>query len=157
MARSNATTVAAYLKSLPVDQRKVIAKLRRLIRKNLPKGYEEAMHWGVISYQVPLKTYANTYNKQPLMYAGIGAHKNYNTLYLMRPYGDPKQLKILEESFAKAGKKLDLGKSCIRFRTVDDLPLPAIATLVASTPAANWISIAEVTSVKIRPTVRERR
>ena len=64
----------------------MIAKLRSLIRKNLPKGYQEAMHWGVISYQVPLKTYPNTYNKYPLMYAGIGAHKNYNTLYLMRPY-----------------------------------------------------------------------
>ena len=63
----------------------MIAKLRSLIRKNLPKGYEEAMHWGVISYQVPLKTYP-IINKQPLMYAGIGAHKNYNTLYLMRPY-----------------------------------------------------------------------
>ena len=85
-ARSKAPTVADYLKRcLRISE--VIAKLRSLIRKNLPKGYEEAMHWGVISYQVPLKTYPNTYNKQPLMYAGIGAHKNCNTLYLMRPCG----------------------------------------------------------------------
>lgn len=142
MARSKATTVAEYLKSLPADRRKVIAKLSSLIRKNLPKGYEEAMNGGVISYQVPLGTYPDTYNKQPLMYAGIAARKNYNTLYLMRPYGDPKQLKVLEESFANAGKKLDMGKSCISFKKLDDLPLPAIEELVASTLPAKWIAIA---------------
>lgn len=143
MATRKAATVTEYLQALPEDRRKVISKVRSVIRKHLPKGYEEAMNWGLITYQVPLEKYPDTYNGQPLCYAALAAQKHYNTLYLMRPYGDPKQRKFLEESFAKAGKKLDMGKSCIRFKITDDLPLPAIGKLVGSTPPDKWIAAAK--------------
>jgi hypothetical protein len=143
MVLSAAPTVTTYLQSLPEERRKVIAKLRSVIKKHLPKGYQEAMNFGMITYQVPLRRYPDTYNGQPLCYAGLAAQKNYNALYLMRPYGDAKQRKFLEESFAKAGKKLNMGKSCIRFKTLEDLPLPAIAALVASTPPDTWIAAAK--------------
>ena len=143
MATRKAATVSEYLQALPEDRRKVISKVRSVIKKHLPKGYEEAMSFGLISYQVPLKTYPDTYNGQPLCYAGLAAQKNYNTLYLMAPYGDPKQRKLLEESFAKAGKKLDMGKSCVHFKSAEDLPLPAIGKMIASIPPDRWIATAK--------------
>ena len=143
MAKSKAATVPEYLQALPADRRKVIAKVRSVIRKHLPKGYEEAMNWGAITYQVPLKEYPDTYNGQPLCYVALAAQKHFNTLYLMRPYGDREQLQYLKDSFANAGKKLDMGKSCIHFKTADDLPLPAIGELVASTEPAEWIATAK--------------
>jgi uncharacterized protein YdhG (YjbR/CyaY superfamily) len=141
--KSTATTVAKYLDTLPDDRRKVIAKLRTLIKKNLPKGYQEVVDWGMITYQIPLKTYPDTYNGKPLCYIALAAQKNHNALYVMGPYGDPGQRKFLEESFEKAGKKLDMGKSCIRFKTIDDLPLPAVAKVVASTPPEALIATAK--------------
>src|SRR5687768_12214248 len=111
-----ATTVKEYLEELPEDRRKAISKVRSMIRKHLPKGYEERMNFGMIAYQIPLKTLPDTYNGQPLCYAGLAAQKNFNTLYLMVPYGDTKQRAALENAFKKAGKKLDMGKSCIHFK-----------------------------------------
>jgi hypothetical protein len=142
MKISKAATVTEYLQALPDDRRKEIAKVRSVIRKHLPQGSEEAMTYGLITYQVPLRTYPDTYNGQPLCYAALAAQKNFNTLYLMRPYGDPAQLQELKASFAKAGKKLDMGKSCIHFKSAEDLPLPAIGKLVASTPPKRWIATA---------------
>jgi Domain of unknown function (DU1801) len=143
MKISKPATVTEYLQALPDDRRKEIAKVRRVIRKHLPKGYEEAMTYGLITYQVPLKKYPDTYNGQPLCYAALAAQKHFNSLYLMRPYGDPAQLQELKDSFAKAGKKLDMGKSCIHFKSAEDLPLPAIGKLVASTPPNRWIATAK--------------
>lgn len=143
MVISKAATVTEYLQTLPDERRKEIAKVRSVIRKHLPKGYEEAMNYGLITYQVPLKKYPDTYNGQPLCYAALAAQKNFNTLYLMRPYADPAQLQALKDSFAKAGKKLDMGKSCIHFKSAEDLPLPAIGKLVASTSAERWIATAK--------------
>ena len=142
MPRSEAGTVAQYLKELPADKRKVIAALRRLIRKNLPKGYQEAMGWGLISYNVPLSRHSKTYNGQPLCYAGLAAQKNHFAVYLMNSYwqGD-----FLKREFKKAGKKLDMGRSCIRFKSLDDLPLDAIAKAVASTPVDEYIALIEST------------
>lgn len=143
MKISKAATVTEYLQALPDDRRKEITKVRSVIRKHLPKGYEETMTYGLITYQVPLRTYPDTYNGQPLCYAALAAQKNFNTLYLMRPYGDPAQLQELKDSFARAGKKLDMGKSCIHFKSAEDLPLPAIGKLVASTPPKRWIATAK--------------
>jgi hypothetical protein len=100
------------------------------------------MDWGVVTYQVPLKAYPDTYNGKPLCYIALAAQKNYYALYLMGAYGDPKQRRFLEESFASAGKKLDMGKSCVRFKTLDDLPLPAIEKLVGWVPMDKWIATA---------------
>lgn len=134
------STVAEYLNALPVDQRGVLTKLRHLIRKHLPKGYEEATNWGAITYQVPLKRLPDTYNKQPLCYVAIAAQNNYCSLYLMTTYGNPVKKKALEDGFARAGKKLDMGKACVRFRALDDLPLETVADIIASTPVDAYVA-----------------
>ena len=140
MDQSKASTVKEYLDGLPADRRKEIAKVRSVVRKNLPKGYREMMAWGSICYAIPLDSYPDTYNKQPLGYAGLAAQKNFNTLYLMGAYGDPKQRKRLEDAFKKSGKKMDMGKSCLHFRSADDLPLDAIGKIIASTPPEKMIA-----------------
>jgi hypothetical protein len=135
--QSKAKTVAEYLKELPADRRTTISEVRKIIRKNLPKGYRETMNWGMISYEIPLKTYPETYNKKPLMYAALASQKQYNSLYLSCAYQDSKQAKRLKEGFQKAGKKLNMGKSCVRFKSLDDLPLNVIAESIgAVTPDA---------------------
>ena len=140
MATSKAATVDEYLAELPPERREVVSKVRDLVRRNLPKGYEETMNWGMISYEIPLARYPNTYNRQPLSYVGLAAQKNYYALYLTSAYQNSEQGKQLAEAFKKAGKKLDMGKSCLRFKTLDDLPLDAVGRIVASTPAEKWIA-----------------
>jgi hypothetical protein len=140
MAKSNAKTVAAYLKELPAERRAVISAVLDVVRKHVPKGYEEAMDWGCAVWQVPLSRYPDTHNQKPLCYVGLAAQKNYNALYLMGPYLSPKQLDALQAAFKKAGKKLDMGKSCLRFKQVEDLPLPAIGRILASTTPAKFIA-----------------
>jgi hypothetical protein len=150
MVQSKAKTVKEYLDELPADRREEIAKVRSVVRKNLPKGYRERMEWGLISYEVPLETYPDTYNKKPLCYAGLAAQKNFHTLYLMGAYGDPKQRKRLEDAFKKSGKKMDMGKSCLHFRSADDLPLDAIGEIIASTPPERMIERYEAARPKRR-------
>ena len=104
------------------------------MKKHLPKGYKEQIGWGAITYAVPLKMLPDTYNGEPLCYAAIAAQKNYYSLYLMGVYGDPKQSKWLADEFKKRGKKLDMGKSCLRFKSLDDLPLDVVGEVIASTP-----------------------
>src|SRR5262249_17313738 len=116
-----------------------ISKVRELILKNLPKGYEEAMNWGLISYEIPLSTYPDTYNKKPLMYCALGSQKNYMAVYLMGPYGSPPMRQKLEEAFSKAGKKLDMGGSCLRFKKLEDIELNVIGEVVAAVPMQEYI------------------
>ncbi|MBI3858534.1 MAG: DUF1801 domain-containing protein [Planctomycetes bacterium] len=141
--RSKATTVTGYLEALPKDRREAISAVRKTILKNLPQGYEEAINWGLISYQVPLEVYSDTYNKQPLMYAGLASQKNYMAVYLLNVYGLSKLKDQLVRGFKAAGKKLDMGKSCIRFKKLDDLPLDVIGKLVAATPMAGYVAFAK--------------
>lgn len=134
MASSRAATVQEYLDELPEDRREVISAVRDVVNRNLPAGYREAMGWGMIVWGIPLEQYPNTYNKEPLGIAALAAQKNYYALYLFSPYQDGAESARLREEFAKAGKKLDMGKSCVRFRKLDDLPLDVIGNVVASTP-----------------------
>jgi uncharacterized protein YdhG (YjbR/CyaY superfamily) len=143
MAKSSATTVAGYLAELPAERRASIAKVRGIIRKRLPKGYRESMNRGIISYAVPLTAYPNTYNGQPLCYVALAAQKNHLALYLMPVYMNPNLQKQLKAGFKRAGKRLDMGKSCVRFRSSEELPLGVIGDIVASTPMAKFIAIAE--------------
>jgi len=136
-------TVAAYLASLPADRRAEVARVRRVIRKHLPKGYKEAMGWGMIMYGVPLKVYPDTYNGHPLCYAALAAQKNYSSLYLMSVYGSKPLLAELKAGFKKAGKKLDMGKSCIHFKRADDLALDTIGKLIARLPVSKYVEIAK--------------
>src|SRR3954467_2524633 len=136
------TTVAAYLASLTPEKRTVIEEARAFVHKHIPKGYAEFMNWGVINWGIPLEEFPNTYNGQPLCYVGLGAQKNYNSLYLMGAYEStsgnytsPFSQKLLVDAFKKAGKRLDMGKCCLHFKQLDDLELSSVASVIAmSTP-----------------------
>lgn len=134
-----ATTAAQYLAKLPAERRAVVSKVRALIRKQLPKGYAEETGYGMLTYVVPLKRYPETYNKQPLMYVALAAQKNNYAIYLTSVYGDKKREGILREGFKAAGKKLDMGKSCIRFKRLEDIELPVIGKLIAEIPMEEFI------------------
>jgi len=134
MVQSSATTVTQYLAKLPPERRRVISAVRRVIRANLPAGYREAMNWGMIAYEIPLRRYPDTYNGQPLMYAALAAQKNNYAVYLTGLRQDPAQLARLKEGYRRAGKKPDLGGSCVRFRQLEELDLEVIGGIIASTP-----------------------
>jgi hypothetical protein len=138
MVMSKAATVKDYLDGLPEERRKVMASVRSLVRKHLPKGYEEKMGFGMICWQVPLKTFPDTYNGQPLCYAGLAAQKNGYSLYLMTAYVGEKD-NPLKAAYKAAGKKLDMGKSCLRFKQVDDLVPEALGKIIAKMPPDAYI------------------
>ncbi len=131
-----------YLAGLPEDRRAVMSQMRDLVRKNLPKGYVENVG-GMLSYEIPLEKYPNTYNRQPLGYVALAAQKNGYSLYLLGAYADPAQAAQLKAAFAKSGKKLDMGKSCVRFKKIEDLDLEAIADVIRSTPPEKYIAMYE--------------
>ena len=129
--QSDATTVAQYLAELPADRRAAIAAVRQTILANLPVGYEEAINWGMITYQVPLDRYPDTYNGQPLAYAALASQKNYMAVYLTGIYMDDAARQRFEAAYRATGKRYDVGKSCVRFRKLDDLPLALIGESIA--------------------------
>jgi hypothetical protein len=137
---SKAATVKEYLDGLPEDRRDVVSAVRRTIRENLPPGYREAMQWGMIKYSVPLARFPDTYNGQPLCYVAVAAQKNHFAVYMSGPYQNPEELSRLKEGFRKAGKKLDMGKSCVRFRKLEDLPLDVIGESVARVPVEQFLA-----------------
>jgi len=141
--RSNAKTVDEYLAELPPERRQVVEKVRELVLRDLPTGYQETMNWGMISYEIPLATYPDTYNKQPLQYAAIAAQKRHYSLYLMAVYERSKLDTQLREAFRQAGKKIDLGKSCLRFRRLEDVPWDAVAEVIRSTTPQQMIALYE--------------
>ena len=143
MVSTSTTTATDYLASLPQDRREVISAVRELILRNLPEGYQETINWGMLSYEVPLETYPDTYNKKPLSYVGLAAQKNYNSLYLMSVYQDPADYQELMEAFARMGVKPDMGKSCIRFKKLDRIPLEKIARLIAKTSVRDFVATAK--------------
>lgn len=140
MAKSTATTVDAYLAELPDADRDTLAAVRKVIKKHLPKGYEERMNWGVISYEIPLSRYPGTYNKQPLTYAALAKQKNYFAVYLMGVYASEAEAQRFRDEYRQTGKKLDMGKSCIRFKKLEDLPLELIGKTVASVDPDEFIA-----------------
>ena len=134
MASSKAKTVEEYLAELPGDRRTVIASVRDLVNRHIPDGYVEAMNWGMIAWEVPLSRYPTTYNKQPLSYVALAAQKQYYALYLMACYANSTQDVALRNAYADAGKRLDMGKSCLRFKALDDLLPEVVGGVIASTP-----------------------
>ncbi len=143
MARSAAKTPAEYLGSLPADRRAVIGAVRDVVNQHMPQGYQEAMNWGAITWEVPLSRFPKTPNGQPLCYVSLAAHKNFCTLYLMGASANSKQFAALKQAFAKAGKKFDMGKSCLHFTRVEDLALEAIGEVIASYSPDQWIAVME--------------
>jgi hypothetical protein len=140
MVQSEAKTVEAYLEELPEEKREVVEKVRDVILRHLPEGYVETMSWGMISYELPLEVYPDTYNGKPLGYAALAAQKRHFALYLNCVYQNPDLVSELREKFEEAGLKLDMGKSCLRFKGLDALPLDAIGDVIASTPPDDFIA-----------------
>lgn len=141
-APAKPSSVAEYLAALPPDRREAISAVRRVILKNLDKDYEEGLSYNMIGYFVPHRVYPPGYHCNPqqgVPFAGLGSQKNHMSLYVMCSYGSPEEERWIREQFAKAGKKLDMGKACIRFRKLDDLPLEVIGEMVRRVPAKAYI------------------
>ncbi len=140
--KSKAATVEDYLEELPDDRREAISAVRKVILKHLPKGYEEIVQYGMIGYVVPLKDFPAGYlnrKNEPVPYICLASQKNYMSIYMMSVYG-PGEAEFRRD-YAKTGKKLDMGKSCIRFRKVEDLSLEMIGKAVAKWPMKKWIGM----------------
>ena len=143
MVKSGAATVEAYLAELPAERREAIEAVRRTILANLPDGYEEQMSFGMIGYVVPLSRYPDTYNKEPLALAALASQKRHMAVYLNNVYGDPAMLEWFTAAYAASGKRLDMGKSCVRFKRLADLPLDVIGETVARTSLEEFLAFYE--------------
>jgi hypothetical protein len=143
---SKAATVEQYLFELPDDRRQAVEAVREVILANLDQDYEEGMQYGMIGYYVPHRVYPAGYHcdpKQPLPFAALASQKNYMSLYLMCVYGDSPHAKWFQDAWAKTGKKLDMGKSCVRFKRLEDLALDVIGEAIRRVPARKYIEFCE--------------
>jgi hypothetical protein len=150
--QSKATTVKAYLAELPADRRRAIQEVRQVILDHLPDGYREGMQYGMIGYFVPHERYPEGYHcdpKQPLCFVGLASQKNHMALYMMCQYVAGSE-KAFRAAWAKTGKKLDMGKSCIRFKRVDELALDLIAQAIRETPVDKHIEFYETAMKSLR-------
>jgi hypothetical protein len=141
--QSKAATVKEYLAELPDDRRKALEAVRKVVRKNLDKAYVEGMQYGMVGYYVPHKVYPPGYHcdpKQPLPFAGMASQKNHMSLYLFCVYNNPELLAWFQKAVAKSGKKLNMGKSCIRFKKLEDLPLEVIGEAVRRVPVKDFVA-----------------
>ena len=139
--QSKAKTVDEYLDELDDTRRNAISAVREVVLENLPDGYEEDIGFGMITYSVPLATFPDTYNKKPLMYAALASQKRHMALYLTNVYGDGSLEAWFREQYLATGKKLDMGKSCVRFKKLEDLPLELVGETIAKTPIAEFLEI----------------
>ncbi len=160
------TTVAAYLASLPEDRRQAIEAVRKVIRKNLPKGYEEGIQYGMIGYYVPHSVYPDGYHcdpRQPLPFASLASQKNHMAIYLMCIYGMPEQRAWFEKAWKATGRKLDMGKSCVRFKKLDDVALDVVGEAVRRVPVKAFVAhyesvkpVKPAKAAKRKPAVRKK-
>ena len=141
--KSEAKTPTEYIESLDDDRKKIIKKLRSVIKKKLPKGFKEEMNYGMIGYVVPHKIFPEGYHcdpKLPLPFLNIANQKNFIGFYHMGLYSMPKLLKWFQDEFPKrSSRKLDMGKSCVRFKHFDDIPYDLLGELVAKVSVEEWI------------------
>lgn len=135
--------VRAYLDGLDPAHREVIEAIRIAVLATLPDGYQEATDGRMLLYQVPLAIYPDTYNRQPLLYAALAPQSRYYSLYLMSIYSSPEAAARFEADYRATGKRYDVGKSCVRFRTFDDLPLNVVREAIAGTPLATFVERAK--------------
>lgn len=145
--QSEAKTVDQYFDELPEDRKEVMHRLRKLIKENLPDGFEEAMGYGMPGYVVPFSRYPQGYRcdpSVPLPFAGLASQKNHIAVYHMGMYAKPGLHEWFEEEYAKrVGKKPDLGKSCLRFRPTQDIPYDLLAELFRKITVDEWISMVD--------------
>src|SRR6266850_4962282 len=147
--QSKAATVDEYLRSLPEERRAAIAAVRNVILRNLDRDYEEGMSYGVIGYYVPHRVYPAGYPPDPrqgLPFAALASQKNYMSVYLMGLYcgcvdgvSDTALVRWFHDAWARSGKKLNMGKSCIRFKKLEDLPLDVIGEAIRRVPASVYV------------------
>ena len=154
--KSGARTVEESLAELTPERRAAVSAVREVILANLPEGYEEVMDFGMVSYVVPLARYPKTYNGHPLQYAAIASEKRYVSVHLMGIYADAESQRWFVDSYNATGKKLDMGKACVRFKDLDDLPLDLIGHAVGRTPMEEWIRVYEAARSARRPARAER-
>jgi hypothetical protein len=143
---STAKTVTEYLDALPPDRRTAISAVRDVILTNLPNGYEETMEYGMIGYVVPHSIYPAGYHcdpSKPLTYAMLASQKNHMAIYLCHVYGHKETETWFRKAFQAAGKKLDMGKSCVRFKKIEQLPLDVIGQVIARVPVDKYIACVE--------------
>jgi hypothetical protein len=140
---TSSATVSKFLGALPEDRRADVDRVRGVIRRHLPDGYEEVVSKNMLVYQVPFDLYSDTYNGQPLWYAALASEKSYLSLHLMPIYGDKTLAQRLDDGFRAAGDRLNRGKACIRFATADDLALDVIGETVEAVPVDRWVEIAK--------------
>jgi hypothetical protein len=155
--QSKATTVAEYLKSLPDDRRAAISAVRDVIRKNLDKDYEEGMLYGMIGYFVPHRIFPAGYHcdpTKPLLFVALGSQKNHLALYLSGIYGSAEEAKWFKAAWAKTGNKLDMGKSCVRFKKVEDLALEVLGESIRRIPAKVYLKRYQDLRAAYKPTPR---
>ena len=143
MVKSKASTVEEYISELPEERINDIKAVRILIIENLPKGYVETMQYGMITYVIPIDRYPNTYNGLPLGYISLASQKNYMALYLMNVYSNKEIESNFKDRYIASGNKLDMGKSCVRFKKLKDLPLDLIGETIAMTSVDDFISVYE--------------
>lgn len=141
MVRSTAATVEDYLAELPPARAEVLAAVRQLVLDHLPDGYVETMNWGMISYEIPLEVYPDTYNGQPLGVIAIAGQQRHVSLYLHGAYADEELAARFRQAYEDAGMRLDMGKSCVRFTSMDRLHAAAVADVVAAVPPARLIEL----------------
>ena len=150
MVSSSAKTVDEYLAGLPEDRRGDVQRVREVILANLPDGFEEMMQYGMIGYAIPLERFPKTYNGQPLGVAALAAQKNYLSVYLHSVYADPASSEWFKDAYRKTGKKLNMGKSCVRFKRADDAALEVIGEAVARVTPEQMIAAHEAAHRKRR-------
>jgi hypothetical protein len=141
--QSTARTVPQYIEELPPDRRSAISAVRDVILANLPAGYEEVMQYGMIGYVVPHRLYPAGYHckpSDPLPYAALGSQKNHMAIYLCNVYGNKETETWFRKAYLATGKKLDMGKSCVRFKKIEQLPLDVIGQVIARTPVQKYIT-----------------
>lgn len=155
MVSSDAQSPEEYLAALPEDRRVALSALRKVILDNLPPGFEEGMQFGMIGYYIPLERFPDTYNGQPLGLAAIASQKHHMALYLNNVYGDAATEARFRERYAASGKKLDMGKSCVRFRRIGDLPLDVIGKTIAEVSADHYLERYEASRGSSRATRRQ--
>jgi hypothetical protein len=143
MVSSGARTPEAYIADLHPERREAVAKVRGVILDNLPSGYEEGMKHDMISYHVPIERYPDTYNGEALGLAALASRKAYMSLYLLSVYYDPETEQWFRERFANSGRKLNMGKSCVRFKNLDDLPLEVIGGVISRLSPEMLIAVYE--------------
>jgi hypothetical protein len=143
MASSAAATVEEYLAELPEERAAVVAHVRDLVNASLPPGYVEGMLYGMVTWMVPQEVYPDTYNGKPLAYVSLAAQKNYYALYLMGVYADSEREARLREEWVARGTKLDMGRSCLRFKRVADLHEDLVAGVIAAVPMDEYVERAK--------------